>query len=202
MSQNLIALIAATSVLVLIPGPNVALIVANTLAHGLRFGLLTVIGTTLGVALQLVLVVAGMATVIEVAAAALSWIKWLGVAYLVWLGVRTYLASPLDLAAIEAQSRSRIFWRGFLLAIVNPKILLFNAAFLPQFVSSDARSGMALLSVAAVFLLVVFAGDILWAVFSSSAGRLLARVGDFRNKVAGAFLASAGIALALSRRNA
>ena len=65
---NVVALIAATVVLILIPGPNVALIVANSLRHGLKSGLITTLGTTAGIAIQLFLVIAGMAVVIEFAA--------------------------------------------------------------------------------------------------------------------------------------
>ena len=90
MASNYIALVAATVILLLIPGPNVAIIVATSLRDGLRYGLITALGTTAGLALQLVLVVGGMAALIEVAATALTWIKWAGVIYLLWLGIRTW----------------------------------------------------------------------------------------------------------------
>ena len=121
--SNIIALILATVVLILIPGPNVALIVANSLRHGLKFGLITTLGTTAGIAIQLFLVIAGMAALIELAASALIWIKWLGVAYFVYLGLRTWNEPAHDLAQIYAQSESGTFWRGFGLAVINPKTL-------------------------------------------------------------------------------
>ncbi len=86
--NSIIALILATSVLVLIPGPNVALIVANSLQFGFRMGVMTVLGTTVGVALQLALVIAGMAALLEFAADAFAWIRWAGVVYLLWLGIQ------------------------------------------------------------------------------------------------------------------
>ena len=82
MTGSLIALALATAVLVSIPGPNVALIIANSLRHGIGAGVVTVLGTTLGVALQLALVVIGMAAILEYAADVLTWIKWAGVVYL------------------------------------------------------------------------------------------------------------------------
>ena len=90
--NSLLALVAATAILVLIPGPNVALIVANSLKFGFRTGVHTALGTTAGVGLQLVLVVTGLATVISVAADALTWIRWAGVAYLIYLGIRTCMS--------------------------------------------------------------------------------------------------------------
>ena len=118
MIANLMALAAATAILVAIPGPNVALIVATSLSHGLRSGVTTVLGTTLGVALQLVLVVLGMAAVVEYAAGTLAWIRWAGVVYLVYLGIRTWRLQPSD---APEPPRPAVFWRGCLIAALNPK---------------------------------------------------------------------------------
>ncbi|MCP5089403.1 MAG: LysE family translocator [Gammaproteobacteria bacterium] len=194
--NTLLALVLATVVLVIIPGPNVALIVANSLKYGFRTGVVTVLGTTCGLALQLALVVAGMATVVEVAADALTWIKWAGVAYLVILGIRTWREPAADLARVEALPV--MFWRGCLLAALNPKTLLFNAAFIPQFVGTGAAFELAL--VASIFLAVVFLGDVLWAAFANSARRFLGRYSTLRNRLTGGFLVTAAIGLALSRR--
>jgi threonine/homoserine/homoserine lactone efflux protein len=76
--ESIIALVAATVVLILIPGPNVALIVANSLRHGMRVGVVTSLGTTVGIGLQLLVVVLGLAALIELVANALAWIKWIG----------------------------------------------------------------------------------------------------------------------------
>lgn len=194
---NFLALIAATVVLVSIPGPNVALIVANSLRDGLRAGCVTVFGTTLGVALQLGLVVLGMAALIELAADLLTWVKWAGVIYLVWLGVQTWRAPAADLEAVTAQPA--VFWRACLIAAANPKTLLFNAAFLPQFVGPVASTAQLML-VATVFLGVLMLGDLLWALFAHAARPLLHRVRRLCNRVTGAFLILAGIGLAISRR--
>ena len=198
--SNLIALVAATVVLILIPGPNVALIVANSLKHGLKYGLVTAAGTTLGLAVQLLLVVAGMAAVIELAASALIWIKWLGVVYLVYLGIRTWREPAADLGQIGAHIGHGLFWRGAMLAVINPKTLLFNAAFLPQFVSTSAGAAGELTVVSAVFLTVIVVGDALWAVFASAARRWLKGFGQLRNRLTGGFLIGSGLGLALARQ--
>jgi threonine/homoserine/homoserine lactone efflux protein len=195
---DLIALALATAILVMIPGPNVALIVANSLRYGLREGAVTVFGTTLGVALQLVLVVIGVAAVIEFAAEALRWIRWGGVVYLLYLGIHAWREPASSLDAIEAQPT--VFWRACVVAAINPKTLLFNAAFLPQFLPGGAGKLELMLTVG-VFLSVLFVGDMLWATFANSARRLLQRYGRFRNRLTGAFLVAAGIGLAMSRRN-
>ena len=194
--DTFVALVVATSILVIIPGPNVALIVANSLQHGFRMGAMTVFGTTVGVALQLALVVGGMATLVELTAGALIWIRWAGVIYLVWLGIRTWRKPPTGLGKITAAPV--MFLRGCMLAAVNPKTLLFNAAFIPQFVGTGSVSQFAL--VGAVFLGVLFLGDLGWALFASSARKLLTRYAHLRNKITGVFLTTAGIGLALARR--
>jgi len=201
MLENILALIVATAVLVVVPGPNAALIVANSLGRGLKFGLITVIGTTAGIALQLMLVVTGMAAIIDVAGSALAWIKWFGVLYLLFLGVTTWFGEAQDPGSINAVSGPRTFWHGLLLAIINPKTLLFNAAFLPQFVSNSAAAGSQLYLLAGIFLAVIFVGDSLWAVFAASARNFLRQTGKLRNKITGAFLVGGGLALALARRN-
>ncbi len=189
-------LVLATAVLVVIPGPNVALIVANSLRYGIRMGVMTVFGTSVGVAAQLALVVIGLAAIVELAADVLTWIKWAGVVYLVWLGIRTWREPVADLQKVEAAPA--MFWRGCMLAILNPKTLLFNAAFVPQFVGAGSTTQFAL--VATVFIGVLFVGDVLWAVFANSARQLLGFNARWRNRVTGAFLAAAGIGLAFSRR--
>lgn len=199
--ENAVALILATVVLILIPGPNVALIVANSLRHGLRGGLLTALGTTAGIAAQLALVVAGMAAMIEAAAPTLFLIKWLGVAYLAFLAVRAWCEPADDLAVAPASASRRLLWRGFALAVVNPKTLLFNAAFLPQFIEPGPAASTQLCIVTGIFLFVVVIGDALWAVFAASLRGYLAKFGRLRHKLSGGFLLGAAVGLAMTRRS-
>lgn len=199
--DNIIALVAATLVLIMIPGPNAALIVANSLRHGMRIGIITSLGTTVGIALQLLIVVVGMAALIELVADALTWIKWIGVIYLVYVGLRTWNEPSPDLSDLQALSQTRAFWRGVMLAVVNPKTLLFNAAFLPQFVGNTDDASGQLLLMAGVFLTVMLIGDPLWAMFAAAARGWLQRFGRLHKRISGGFLVGAGLGLALSRRN-
>ena len=128
------ALAAATATLVAILGPNVASIVANTIACGFRLGAMTVLGTTIGVARQVVVVMLGLAALLEVAASALTWLKWAGVAYLLDLGFVSWRQGVEDLPATAASRTPGhvLSLQGLVLASVIPKTLFFNAAFLPQ----------------------------------------------------------------------
>lgn len=200
---NVIALIGATIILVLIPGPNVALIVANSLRYGTRFGLVTVFGTTIGVALQLALVMAGLAELIESAAHALTWLRWLGVAYLIYLGMATWLQPASNLSTVRAQNGTAgtLFWHGLGLACLNPKTLLFNAAFVPQFVTDEANATGQLMLLGAVFVIVLGVGDSVWALSAGAVRPLIVRYGRLRSRLSGGFLLGAGVGLALSRRS-
>lgn len=201
MLDNALALIAATALLVVIPGPNVALIVAGSLRYGYRYGLITVLGTTLGVGLQLGIVMGGFALLLEMTATVLTWIKWLGVGYLVYLGLRTWREPVSDLNKIRPGTGKRTFVRGLGLSLINPKTLFFNAAFLPQFIGQSMHVTTQLGILSAVFLATVGIGDALWVVFAGSGRKWFEGIGRLRNRITGAFLIGAGAGLALARRS-
>lgn len=195
------AFVAAATALILAPGPVVAVVVANSLAHGARYGFITIAGATLGTSMLLTVVVTGATALLAMLADWFSVLRWIGVAYLVWIGVQAWRAPPTDLAAsAEGRSPRSIFLRGFFVALSNPKALLFFGAFLPQFVSPgpDARSQLALL--AATFLILAMALDSLWAVFADRFAGALRGNGRLRNRLTGGALLTAGLGLALARR--
>lgn len=193
--------VAAVLVLVAIPGPNVALIVTSP-ARGPRAGLVTVAGTSAAMVLQLALVVAGMATAMAMLADVFEWLRWIGVAYLVVLGVRAWRAPADDLADVAPAARPdrTAFLRGVLVSLTNPKTLLFYGALLPQFVEPSEPAGPQLVLLAATFVVVAAAGDSLRAVFAGRGRRLLAGRGQLRNRLTGGALIGAGLGLALARR--
>ena len=193
-------LFGATLLIVAIPGPNVALIIANTLTNGLRFGVVTVVGTTLGVSLQLLLVVLGLALILETASSVFAWLRWAGVAYLLYLGIlawRQGVEEMRDTSATQKPLRV-VFWQGVLLAMINPKTLLFNAAFLPQFVKTDSGS-TALLLAAILYLCVIMIGDLVWVVSAQSAKPVIAKLGRLRHRLTGCLFFGCGVGLALAR---
>lgn len=200
MDLNLaIALISATVLLVAIPGPNVALIIANTLEFGARFGAATVVGTTIGVALQLVVVVLGLAVLLESAVSAFIWIKWVGVAYLIYLGISFWKRGIEEMEESKTNRKplKTLFWQGLLLATLNPKTLVFNAAFLPQFVAPEAGAN-ALLLVAGLYLAVIFLGDLVWVATAQSVRPIILRLGRLRHKLSGLLFFGSGVGLALA----
>lgn len=186
----------------MIPGPNVALIVANSVAHGARFGLLTVAGTSSAVVVQLSLTVLGASAVLNFLAASFDWLRWLGVIYLIWLGIAAWRAPAVDLARVGPQARSArlIFARGFLVGLTNPKTLLFYGAFLPQFITPGPTAADQLLLLAATFLVVAVVLDSVWALLAGRLRGLLMTHVRLRNRLTGGLLVGAGVGLALARR--
>ena len=199
-----LAFVAASAALIAIPGPNVALIVANSVAHGRRYGLLTVAGTSAAMVPQLALTVLGMTGALTLMSHVFEWVRWAGVAYLAWLGVQAWRAPAVDLTRVPPLPRSgrAIFARGFLVSLTNPKTLLFYGAFFPQFVAPGADLWPQLTLLSATFLAVATALDSCWALAVARLRGALAMRGALRNRLTGGFYFAAALGLLSARRPA
>lgn len=195
--------VLATAVLAMIPGPNMSLIVANSIAYGTRYGLLTLAGSAAAIVLQLSVTVLGLSAVLGVLADWFNWIRWIGVAYLLYLGARQWSARPVELSRTPPQPRSvrRIALRGFLVSLTNPKTLLFYSAFFPQFIAPDAPARPQLILLACSCLFILVALDSCWAVLAGRMRGLLAMRGRLRNRVSGGCLMGAALGLAMAHRS-
>ena len=194
--------VLATAILILIPGPNVALIVANSVARGTRFGLLSVAGTSSAVAVQLALTALGLTAVLGALAAWFEWIRWIGVGYLLFLGLRQWCAPPVNLTRAAPQPRSvrRVVLHGFFIGLTNPKMLLFYGAFFPQFLDPGRPIGAQVGLLCATFLVIAVVLDSGWALTAGRARHLLAARPRLRNRLSGGCLIGAGVGLALAHR--
>jgi threonine/homoserine/homoserine lactone efflux protein len=197
------AFLLATGILVVIPGPNVSLIIANSLAHGRRHALVTVAGTASAQAIQLAITCLGMTSLILVLSHWFEWLRWIGVAYLVYLGVKEWCrrSEPQGVTPAAPSSR-RAYWQGFLVAATNPKVLLFYAAFLPQFVDPALPPVPQLLALSFGFMAVAVVID---SGYALAADRARGWVSDpkrarWKHRLTGSLLIGAGLGLALARR--
>lgn len=194
-----LAFVAATAVLILTPGPVVALVVDTSVRYGAGRGLLTVAGSASAMGVHLVLVCFGLATLLASLGEAIFWLKWIGAAYLVYLGLRA-LMSRETLGAGEGaatmKSARRAYAEGFAVAISNPKPLIFYAAFFPLFIVSDRAAAPQLILLSITFFVVGVSLDCCWAIAADRARPLLARAGRWGNRVSGGvlLLAAAGLA--------
>jgi homoserine/homoserine lactone efflux protein len=197
-----LAYVVACVLIAIIPGPTVTVIIANSLKHGARAGLLNVAGTQLGLALMMLTLVVGLSSVIAAMGSLFDWLRYAGAAYLVWLGWKL-LRSPDVLADESAASAPRggFFLQGFLVIMANPKALLFFGAFIPQFIDPKGHyvAQIALLGVTA--MLVALVSDGAYAVLVGRAGVLLSRKRvRLVSRLSGACLIGGGLWLALTRR--
>jgi homoserine/homoserine lactone efflux protein len=197
-----LAFVAATTILMLIPGPNVALIVANSVAYGQRFGLLTVAGTSSAMVIQLALTGLGLGELLGSLGHVFAWLRCAGVIYLLYLGIKQWRAEPVDLTQTRPQQKSvqAIYWRGFLVSLTNPKTLLFYGAFFPQFLVAGHNVGGQIMLLSATFLLLAILLDGTWAIAAARLRTFLSRRGRLRNRAAGGMLMGAAVGLAMARR--
>lgn len=201
MPELLIPFILATIVLGIIPGPNVALTVANSLAHGTRYGLLTVAGTSSAMAPQLIITVLGLSVFAQYMSQGFDILRWAGVLYLLWLGYQQLRAPVDDLSKVKAkpQSVKEIFWRGFFISLTNPKTILFYGAFFPQFITPGDDATMQMTVLALTFLIVITIVDCSWALLAGRARIYMLNKSVWRNRISGGFLIVAALLLALVR---
>lgn len=175
---------AASLALTLVPGPAVFYIIARGVEGGRPASLVSVLGITTGGLLHTAFAAIGLSAILASSATAFSVVKWAGVAYLVYLGLRRILArdgATDDRAVVSAgpDSLPRIFWQGVLVDLLNPKVALFFLAFLPQFV--DPSRGPAWIQILALGLTLAVVGlctDGLYALLSGTAADWLKRKND------------------------
>jgi homoserine/homoserine lactone efflux protein len=193
--------VVATALLIATPGPNVALIVGTSLTHGARTGLTAMGGVNIGVMIQLAVVAAGLSWIVELFAKNFDLIRFAGAAYLLFLGIQTIWKARKP-AQPTPLSHERAFARGFAVAFANPKTLIFQAAFLPQFLTDGEGRQAQLWLLAATFWIVTVIGDAIWVLCAT---RLRAAVSGRAQLIAdrvsgGILIAGACVLLAASRR--
>ena len=196
-----IAFFIATSIMILIPGPSVLLTVAHSLAFGWRRALLTVAGATCGVGIQVAATFAGMASFMLLLAEGFEWLRWAGVAYLLYLGLKQWRAQPEEPGAPQVEGRS-LFLQGLVVTIPNPKSLLFLAAFFPQFIDPAVPLSTQAAIMVPSFLFITFVFTGVWAL---GAGQLRGLFQTrkriiLRNRVTGGLMIAAAAGLAAARR--
>jgi homoserine/homoserine lactone efflux protein len=196
-----LAYVLACFIVVIVPGPTVSLIVANSITHGTRAGLLNVAGTQAGLGTMMLIVLVGLTSIIETMGHWFDWVRFIGAAYLVWLGWKLIrnpgaLGDPKKTPA----PRGGFFLQGYLVLMSNPKALLMFGAFVPQFVdpNGDYVRQVVLLGLTAMAVATIF--DSLYAILTGRARNLLTpeRI-KFVSRISGGFLIGGGIWLALAR---
>ncbi|MGI8446407.1 MAG: LysE family translocator [Streptosporangiaceae bacterium] len=179
-TSHLLAFALISFVLIIVPGPNVLFVISRSLMLGRAAGIGTAAGGQIGVYLQVVAVAFGVGALVERSVVIFTVIKLAGAAYLVCLGVqairhRGSLRAALGVAA-QPRSLGRILWDGIVVGASNPKVIVFFAAVLPQFVNRSAgHVQIQMLLLGSVFLAIAVVCDSGWALAAGTARGWLAR---------------------------
>lgn len=198
--------IAAGLLLNVTPGPDTALVMGQSVRHGRRGGVLAALGVGAGCFIHIGAAAVGLSALIMTSALAFTVIKWIGVCYLCYVGVRMLLSRDQQAKQVipETTSPRAIFWLGFLTNALNPKVALFFLAFLPQFIDQDAPNkaaafallGLMFTATGLLWLLLVA-----WITARASAGlRANARIKVWLERTIGAMFLALGAKLAFSSK--
>jgi len=199
--QLFAAFLLITIILLLTPGPIVTLVVATSASKGLRAGLITVAGTSTGNAILLATIAFGLGFILANVSLAFEAMRWIGAAYLIWLGIQAWRGAG---EATPASPDRLQFWRGFLVAISNPKAIAFYTAFLPQFVDPSLPASRQLAVMCTVTVLLGATTDSGWAILAGLGRAWLMKSfrGRLIGRLSGLALIGGGIWLTLVRRPA
>jgi threonine/homoserine/homoserine lactone efflux protein len=192
--------------LFLIPGPAVLLTVTRAAQHGRKAGVLTGIGVASGDFIHTLATAGGLSAVLMTSSLASNVVKFVGAAYLIYLGIRAFLDRPSDptLPRLSAVSASKAYWQAFGTEILNPKTALFFLAFLPQFVHPER--GHALLQFLTLGLIFVVMSVIYTTLLALTVRPLLRHlkrltwIGPWQGKIVGTLFIGLGVRVALQRQ--
>ena len=200
--QVYLAFVAACIALALLPGPVVTLMIANGLRYGTRAALTNILGVQAGLAIVIGIVAVGLTSLMATMGYWFDWVRFAGAAYLVWLGIKL-IRFPVEGVKTDEPPpppRGGFFLQGFLVALSNPKVLVFFVAFIPQFMDMNRNhvSQVALLGV--TFMITGAITDSIYALLAGRARNFFsARRTRLVSRISGGFMIGGGIWLALTR---
>jgi threonine/homoserine/homoserine lactone efflux protein len=200
--QVYLAFVAACIALALLPGPIVTLLIANGLRHGTRAALTNILGVQAALLIVIGILAVGLTTLMATMGYWFDWVRFAGAAYLVWLGIKLIRVpvEGIEAGAPPPPPRGGFFLQGFVVALSNPKLLVFFGAFIPQFMDMNQDHLSQVLILGVTFMVLAGLTDAIYAllagrirtIFSAQRTRLLSRV-------SGGVMIGGGIWLALTR---
>jgi threonine/homoserine/homoserine lactone efflux protein len=205
--DTLVVFILASALLLVTPGPAVIYIVARSVSQGTLAGLVATIGMHVGTLVHIIAAAYGVSRLLTTSSAAFSVVKYLGAAYLVYLGIKSFLSGGGKTAGPVARPKRKqlltVFRESIVVNVLNPKTALFFFAFLPQFVDAGGEATVAaqIIVLGLIFIGVGILSDGLYAVFAGALGDRLKSVGNRYGKyITGTVFTGLGVVTALSRR--
>jgi threonine/homoserine/homoserine lactone efflux protein len=200
-TQVYLAYLVACILITIIPGPTVTLIIANSLTHGTRAGLLNVAGTQLGLAIMLGVLLVGLSSVIATMGVWFDYVRIAGAVYLIWIGWKLLrVKGGIGDVGATPKPRGGFFLQGFLVLMSNPKALLWFGAFIPQFVDPAGNYVGQIVVLGATAMATAALTDGAYAILGGRTGRFMSvqRI-RLASRLSGLFLIGGGIWLAFAR---
>lgn len=201
--QTWLAFVAASAILLLIPGPTILLVVSYALGQGWRAALPTAIGVAFGDFTAMTLSMLGVGALLATSASRFTALKWLGAAYLVWLGIKLWRAGGALHAPpkTDAASSAKMIAHAWIVTALNPKSITFFVAFLPQFLNLSQPFLPQILIFEATFLALAFCNALGYGLIASRALQMVQneRAVSLFNKAGGTLLIGAGLVSATAR---
>jgi len=203
-----LAFFAASWAISISPGPGAIASMSAGLNHGFRYGYVTIFGLVLGIWTQLLIVGAGLGALIAASATAFTVVKWLGVAYLVWLGIAQWRAPARPMVAMDDSgvvvTQRSLILKAWLINVVNPKGTVFLLAVMPQFMNLGQPLWPQYLIIGATL---AFTDMVVMSGYTALAARVLGALKDpahirALNRTFGSLFIAAGSLLALFKRSA
>ena len=200
-----LAYLVATTIVLTLPGPTVLLVVGYALSDGKRSAWRTVPGVALGDFVAMSVSLAGMGAVLATSAQLFLVFKWLGAAYLIYLGIKMWRSAP-KAGTVDIAVRGRAGWattvHAFAVTALNPKSIAFFIAFLPQFIVADGPLMPQLVILGATFLVLATANAWAYALLAGTFRQRMSRPKTLRlaNRIGGGVLIGAGVMTAALRR--
>ena len=205
-SATLWLFVLASVAIVIVPGPTVTVILANSLRSGTKAGLYNVLGTQLGLILMLLLLAFGFGFIVERLGVVFEVIRVVGALYLIWLGYNLIVANGRSLSAkseVDGKESAGYFvWQGFLVIWANPKALFFFGAFIPQFVNQSEPATAQVLWLGLTFMVVGALFDSIYALIGGSSAAFIKQSQvKWVERISGTCLTGGGLLLLYSRNS-
>lgn len=193
-----LAFVAACMIILPIPGPTVLLVVSYALGHGRRSALATVAGVALGDLTSITAAMLGLGALLLASATLFLALRWIGAAYLIYLGIKLWrapVADNGDAPAVTETRASRMFLHAYIVTALNPKSIVFFIAFLPQFLDLSAPIVTSMVIVGATFVILATLNALAYALMASAARGAIRKPSVQRavNRVGGSLLIGSGL---------
>jgi threonine/homoserine/homoserine lactone efflux protein len=199
------AFVLAATVVLIVPGPTILLVISQSVAHGRKAVLPLATGVALGDLIALTFSLMGLGALLASSAALFAILKWIGAAYLIYLGIKLWRSNPeptgMEVSMPQA-TVALLIKRAFIVTALNPKSIAFFVAFLPQFVSTQRHAAEQFVILGATFVLLAWVNAMVYGLFAGQLRDALLSVGIHRllNRCGGGALIGAGVLTATLQR--